>query len=144
MRRLPLAGRDPDAVQGGSLDAYLETLDRLEPLVEQAAHVVPGHGAPLDAVRAAAILREDREYLRALARRAAAARPADGRAEDDPRGERGGAGLNRREVVPSLCRVRGAGGRTAAGEGGCSDACAAPCFCALESPGRDGVQLGGS
>jgi glyoxylase-like metal-dependent hydrolase (beta-lactamase superfamily II) len=51
---------------GGSLEAYLETLDRLEPLVEQAAHVVPGHGAVLDAVRAAAILREDREYLQGL------------------------------------------------------------------------------
>jgi glyoxylase-like metal-dependent hydrolase (beta-lactamase superfamily II) len=51
---------------GGSREAYLATLDRLEPLVEQAAHVVPGHGAVLDAVRAAAILREDREYLQGL------------------------------------------------------------------------------
>ena len=33
---------------GGSRDAYLATLERLEPLVEQADHVVPGHGAPLD------------------------------------------------------------------------------------------------
>jgi glyoxylase-like metal-dependent hydrolase (beta-lactamase superfamily II) len=52
--------------ESGSREAYLETLDRLEPLVEQAAHVVPGHGAVLDAVRAAAILREDREYLNGL------------------------------------------------------------------------------
>ena len=51
---------------GGSREAYLETLDRLEPLVEAAEHIVPGHGAVLDPVRAAAILREDREYLRAL------------------------------------------------------------------------------
>jgi glyoxylase-like metal-dependent hydrolase (beta-lactamase superfamily II) len=51
---------------GGSREAYLETLDRLEPLVEAADHVVPGHGAVLDPVRAAAILREDRDYLRAL------------------------------------------------------------------------------
>ena len=51
---------------GGSRDAYLATLARLEPLVEQAEHVVPGHGTPLDPVRAAAILREDREYLRGL------------------------------------------------------------------------------
>jgi hydroxyacylglutathione hydrolase len=51
---------------GGSRDAYLATLDRLEPLVEQAAQVVPGHGAVLDAARAAAILREDRAYLEAL------------------------------------------------------------------------------
>jgi glyoxylase-like metal-dependent hydrolase (beta-lactamase superfamily II) len=46
--------------------AYLATLARLEPLVDQAAHVVPGHGAPIDDARAAAILREDRAYLEAL------------------------------------------------------------------------------
>jgi glyoxylase-like metal-dependent hydrolase (beta-lactamase superfamily II) len=51
---------------GGSRDAYLATLRRLEPLVEQAAHVVPGHGSVLDATRAAAILREDVAYLEAL------------------------------------------------------------------------------
>ena len=56
---------------GGSLSAYLATLERLEPVVEQAAHVVPGHGAPLDGVRAAAILREDRAYLEALRDRGA-------------------------------------------------------------------------
>ena len=53
--------------------AYLATLDRLEPLVEAADHVVPGHGAVLDAARAAAILREDRAYVEALADRGAAA-----------------------------------------------------------------------
>jgi len=51
---------------GGSRGAYLATLDRLEPLVEQAAHVVPGHGEVLDGLRAAAILREDRAYLEGL------------------------------------------------------------------------------
>ena len=50
----------------GSASAYLATLARLEPLVEQADHVVPGHGAPIDGARAAAILREDRAYLEAL------------------------------------------------------------------------------
>ena len=50
----------------GSADAYLATLARLEPLVEEAEHVVPGHGEPLDPARAAAILREDRAYLEAL------------------------------------------------------------------------------
>ena len=50
----------------GSAAAYLATLDRLEPLVEAAAHVVPGHGAVLDPVRAAAILREDRAYVEGL------------------------------------------------------------------------------
>jgi glyoxylase-like metal-dependent hydrolase (beta-lactamase superfamily II) len=51
---------------GASLSAYLATLRRLEALVEQADHVVPGHGGPIDAARAAAILREDRAYLEAL------------------------------------------------------------------------------
>jgi glyoxylase-like metal-dependent hydrolase (beta-lactamase superfamily II) len=51
---------------GGSVDEYLETLDALEALIERAGTVVPGHGAPLDAERALAILREDRAYLRGL------------------------------------------------------------------------------
>jgi glyoxylase-like metal-dependent hydrolase (beta-lactamase superfamily II) len=50
----------------GSVSAYLATLDRLEPLVARAEHVVPGHGAVLDSERATAILREDRAYLEAL------------------------------------------------------------------------------
>jgi glyoxylase-like metal-dependent hydrolase (beta-lactamase superfamily II) len=58
----------------GSLSAYLATLDRLEPLVEQADHVVPGHGEPIDGTRAAAILREDRAYLQALRERGAEAK----------------------------------------------------------------------
>src|SRR5687768_16232404 len=56
----------PMLSETGSLSAYLATLDRLEPLVEQADHVVPGHGEPIEATRAAAILREDRAYLEAL------------------------------------------------------------------------------
>jgi glyoxylase-like metal-dependent hydrolase (beta-lactamase superfamily II) len=59
---------------GGSAAAYLATLGRLEPLVERAEHVVPGHGGPLDAARAAAILREDRAYLEALLEQGAGAR----------------------------------------------------------------------
>jgi glyoxylase-like metal-dependent hydrolase (beta-lactamase superfamily II) len=50
----------------GSANAYLATLNRLEPLVEAADHVVPGHGGPIDGPRAAAILREDRDYVDAL------------------------------------------------------------------------------
>ncbi len=61
----------PMLSEGGSLSAYLATLDRLEPLVAQAEHVVPGHGGPIDAVRAAAILREDRGYLEGLRERGA-------------------------------------------------------------------------
>jgi glyoxylase-like metal-dependent hydrolase (beta-lactamase superfamily II) len=48
---------------GGSVDAYVATLDILEPLVADATAVVPGHGEPLDGPRALAILREDRAYL---------------------------------------------------------------------------------
>jgi glyoxylase-like metal-dependent hydrolase (beta-lactamase superfamily II) len=59
----------PSVGRGGSAAAYLATLARLEPLVEQADHVVPGHGAPIDAARAAAILREDRAYVEALLER---------------------------------------------------------------------------
>jgi glyoxylase-like metal-dependent hydrolase (beta-lactamase superfamily II) len=51
---------------GGSRDAYRATLERLAPLVERADHVVPGHGAALDAQRALAILREDLHYLETL------------------------------------------------------------------------------
>jgi glyoxylase-like metal-dependent hydrolase (beta-lactamase superfamily II) len=49
-----------------SIDAYLATLARLEPLVDQAAYVVPGHGGPIDATAALALLREDRDYLERL------------------------------------------------------------------------------
>jgi glyoxylase-like metal-dependent hydrolase (beta-lactamase superfamily II) len=56
----------PTLSEGGSRDAYVATLRRLQPLVEQAAHVVPGHGAVLDGARAAAILREDLAYLEGL------------------------------------------------------------------------------
>jgi glyoxylase-like metal-dependent hydrolase (beta-lactamase superfamily II) len=59
--------------EGGSVSAYLATLDRLEPVVELAAHVVPGHGAVLDSARALAILREDRSYLTGLVERGSGA-----------------------------------------------------------------------
>jgi glyoxylase-like metal-dependent hydrolase (beta-lactamase superfamily II) len=55
----------------GALESYLETLDVLEPLVERSEWVVPGHGEPLDAERALAILREDRGYVEALRDRGA-------------------------------------------------------------------------
>ena len=50
----------------GSVSAYHATLDRLEPLVERAEHVVPGHGTVMHPERALAVLREDRAYLDAL------------------------------------------------------------------------------
>jgi glyoxylase-like metal-dependent hydrolase (beta-lactamase superfamily II) len=63
----------PMISDGGSVSAYLATLGRLEPVVEGAAWVVPGHGPPVDGVRAAAVLREDRAYLEALPERGAEA-----------------------------------------------------------------------
>jgi glyoxylase-like metal-dependent hydrolase (beta-lactamase superfamily II) len=56
----------PMISEGGSVSAYLATLNRLEALVQEAEHVVPGHGGPIDAQRALAILREDRAYLEGL------------------------------------------------------------------------------
>jgi glyoxylase-like metal-dependent hydrolase (beta-lactamase superfamily II) len=56
----------PMISEGGSRDAYLATLRRLEPLVDAAAYVVPGHGDVLEGARAAAILREDVNYLAKL------------------------------------------------------------------------------
>ena len=49
-----------------SIEGYLATLERLEPLIEQAEFVVPGHGGPIDAKTAQHLLLEDREYLRHL------------------------------------------------------------------------------
>jgi glyoxylase-like metal-dependent hydrolase (beta-lactamase superfamily II) len=58
---------------GGSIDAYLATLERLRALVSSAEHVVPGHGPVLDRQRASAVLNEDIAYLEALRARGAAA-----------------------------------------------------------------------
>lgn len=54
--------------QSGSLDEYRATLARLAPLVEEAATVVPGHGAPHDRETASRLLDEDVDYLDALER----------------------------------------------------------------------------
>lgn len=50
----------------GDRDGYLATLERLAPYAERATWVVPGHGRPIDAQQALAILREDETYLRSL------------------------------------------------------------------------------
>lgn len=81
MRRLPVAGRDPDDLGGRLRTAYLATLERLRARVEEADWVVPGHGRPLDAQRALAILREDVAYLEGgplpIARRTATQKTVD-------------------------------------------------------------------
>ena len=56
----------PMISRGGSVSADLATLERVRPLVEQADHVVAGHGGAIDGVRALAILREDVTYLEGL------------------------------------------------------------------------------
>jgi glyoxylase-like metal-dependent hydrolase (beta-lactamase superfamily II) len=71
----------PTLSKTGSRDAYLATLERLRPLVAQAEWVIPGHGAPIDGARAAAILDEDVRYLTdwvlPLTRRTATQRAVD-------------------------------------------------------------------
>ena len=71
----------PALSRSGSRDAYLATLERLRPLVAQAEWVVPGHGAPIEGARAAAILDEDVRYLTdwelPLTRRTAVQRAVD-------------------------------------------------------------------
>ena len=56
----------PMISQGGSAGVYLETLERLAPLVGVAARVVPGHGRPLERDEAERILAEDTAYVSAL------------------------------------------------------------------------------
>jgi glyoxylase-like metal-dependent hydrolase (beta-lactamase superfamily II) len=65
--------------EGGSIDAYLETLERLQPLIRSAKHVVPGHGPVLDGERATAILEEDVAYLMDLRARGAESELPEGR-----------------------------------------------------------------
>jgi glyoxylase-like metal-dependent hydrolase (beta-lactamase superfamily II) len=70
----------PSLAEGeGMLDAYLATLDRLQPLAAAAEHVVPGHGPVIDGERALAVLEEDRAYLTALGERGAEVGLPEGR-----------------------------------------------------------------
>jgi glyoxylase-like metal-dependent hydrolase (beta-lactamase superfamily II) len=64
---------------GGTVAAYLATLERLRPLVERAGHVVPGHGPILDSAQARQVLDADAHYLRELAAHGAAAELPAGR-----------------------------------------------------------------
>jgi glyoxylase-like metal-dependent hydrolase (beta-lactamase superfamily II) len=56
----------PMISEGGSAEAYAETLARLGALVDQAETIVPGHGAPIDRAQARRVLEEDAAYLEAL------------------------------------------------------------------------------
>jgi glyoxylase-like metal-dependent hydrolase (beta-lactamase superfamily II) len=54
---------DPQLALESLHTAYLDTLERLRPLVEAAEHVVPGHGPILDCDRALSVLEEHIAYL---------------------------------------------------------------------------------
>jgi glyoxylase-like metal-dependent hydrolase (beta-lactamase superfamily II) len=56
----------PMISDGGSAIAYIDTLERLSPLVDGAETVVPGHGGPIAGADARRLLDEDIDYLRAL------------------------------------------------------------------------------
>jgi glyoxylase-like metal-dependent hydrolase (beta-lactamase superfamily II) len=60
---------------GGGVDAYIATLERLRPLAAASEHVVPGHGPVLDGERALSLLDEDLSYVRSLAEHGADAEP---------------------------------------------------------------------
>jgi glyoxylase-like metal-dependent hydrolase (beta-lactamase superfamily II) len=60
------AQRESSSPDDAPLSAYLATLERLRPLAQGAAHVVPGHGPVLDSQRALAMIEEDLAYLRGL------------------------------------------------------------------------------
>jgi glyoxylase-like metal-dependent hydrolase (beta-lactamase superfamily II) len=69
-----LSGVEIPALNAGdTVEAYLATLERLRPLVQQAQHVVPGHGRVSDSASALAVLEEDVAYLNELRERGEAA-----------------------------------------------------------------------
>jgi glyoxylase-like metal-dependent hydrolase (beta-lactamase superfamily II) len=57
----------PMISEGGSVPAYRRTLARLVSLIAQAEWVIPGHGAPIPAQQANAVLVQDDAYLAGLA-----------------------------------------------------------------------------
>jgi glyoxylase-like metal-dependent hydrolase (beta-lactamase superfamily II) len=69
----------PMISDGGSAIVYIDTLERLSPLVDAATTVVPGHGEPIPGGDARRILDQDIAYLRALETDGAAAHLPDGR-----------------------------------------------------------------
>jgi glyoxylase-like metal-dependent hydrolase (beta-lactamase superfamily II) len=75
----------PMVSDGGSIDAYVTTLERIRPLIERSETVVPGHGGPLDGADALRLLDEDVAYLRALTDGGAAAPLPAGRRSESQR-----------------------------------------------------------
>jgi glyoxylase-like metal-dependent hydrolase (beta-lactamase superfamily II) len=67
------------------IDLYLDTLTRLEPLVAEASHVVPGHGGVIEREKARTVLYEDRAYLEDLRRDGEGASLPAGRRDSEQR-----------------------------------------------------------
>ena len=76
----------PMISEGGSLERYRATLERLSVLVGDAESIVPGHGTPMTRDRAQAICTQDLEYLDALQREGLAAPLPPGRRSAAQRG----------------------------------------------------------
>jgi glyoxylase-like metal-dependent hydrolase (beta-lactamase superfamily II) len=64
---------------GGDVEVYLATLERLRAVLDGVEHVVPGHGPVLDSAAALALLEEDVAYLQALREQGAEAELPAGR-----------------------------------------------------------------
>lgn len=75
----------PALLPGGSVAAYRTTLQRMAGLIENAEWVIPGHGTPQTAARAAELLAEDDGYLEALERDGASAALPSSRATSTQR-----------------------------------------------------------
>lgn len=69
----------PVVSDGGSVESYVRTLERLRELVGRSDHVVPGHGPPLGRAEALTVLEEDLAYLLALRARGGQAELPAGR-----------------------------------------------------------------
>jgi glyoxylase-like metal-dependent hydrolase (beta-lactamase superfamily II) len=82
---------------GGSVEAYMATLERLRALVARAGTIVPGHGGPLERAQAVRLLEEDVAYLQSL--------HTAGLKADLPPGRRTGA--QRRIHAENVERLRG-------------------------------------
>ena len=88
----------PTLSDGGDLDAYLATLERLRGLIERSEHVIPGHGPVLDGARALEVLEEDVTYLEGLA--------AMGGEAELPASRRGAAQRRAHEANVRRCAAR--------------------------------------
>jgi glyoxylase-like metal-dependent hydrolase (beta-lactamase superfamily II) len=69
----------PTLNDGGDLDAYLATLERLGGLIQRVERIVPGHGPIIERDRASVVLDEDVAYLQALAAAGGEAELPEGR-----------------------------------------------------------------